>query len=163
MSGRFQGKKPQTKKENKKPDVIVKFGVGKSLRKWLFLISKFHRMYASLNIFYPVSIHKKMCIHNHLLQYNIKNAWSLLIGVVQLVEHRATQKKVAGLIPRQGTCLGWGPGTLLGNLREAIGWCSLAHQFSSSFPSLPLSLKLNKQNILKKHNLEEKFQVIFEI
>ena len=52
-----------------------------------------------------------------------------------------------GSIPSQGTCLGCGPG------REArTHWC-----FSPSLSfSLPLSLKINKWNLLK--NLSEKLQ-----
>ena len=33
-----------------------------------------------------------------------------LAGVAQWTEHQPTNKRVSGLIPSQGTCLGCGPG-----------------------------------------------------
>ena len=35
--------------------------------------------------------------------------WALA-GVAQWVEHWPANERVTGLIPRQGTCLGYGPG-----------------------------------------------------
>ena len=35
--------------------------------------------------------------------------WALA-GVAQWIEGRPANQMVAGSIPRQGTCLGWGPG-----------------------------------------------------
>ena len=37
-----------------------------------------------------------------------------LAGVAQWIEHGPANQKVAGLIPSQGTCLGWGPDPWLG-------------------------------------------------
>ena len=34
-----------------------------------------------------------------------------LTGVNQWIEHQPVNPKVAGLIPSQGTCLGFGPGS----------------------------------------------------
>ena len=65
-----------------------------------------------------------------------------LAGVVQWAGHRPTKWKVAGSIPRQGTCLGCGPGPQLGAWERQQMHVSLAHWcFSPSFPpSLPHSL-----------------------
>ena len=59
------------------------------------------------------------------------------------------KRKIAGLIPGQGTCLGCGPGSRLGGMWEASDQCfSLTLMFLSLSPSLPLA-KENKQNLLK--------------
>ena len=43
-----------------------------------------------------------------------KNRWLVLAGVAQLIEHQPGNQRVAVLVPSQGTCLGGGPGSLLG-------------------------------------------------
>ena len=59
-------------------------------------------------------------------------------------------KKVTGLIPSQGTCLGCGPSPQLGHMQEATNQYFSHRCFSPSIsPILPLSLKINK--IFKKH------------
>ena len=40
---------------------------------------------------------------------NIKKKFALA-GVAQWIECQPVNQRVAGLIPSQGTCLGWGPG-----------------------------------------------------
>ena len=58
---------------------------------------------------------------------------STLAGVAQLVGRRPTNKRVAGLIPSQGTCLGCGPGTQWGVLeRQPHTDVSLPFFFPSS-------------------------------
>ena len=54
-------------------------------------------------------------------------------------ELRPANLKVTGSIPRQGTCLGCGPGTLLGACEKQLIDVSLLLSVS-----LPLSLKINK-------------------
>ena len=68
-----------------------------------------------------------------------KKSHGALAGVAQWTECQPVNQRVAGSIPSQGTCLGCGPGSLVGGAREATThWC-----FSPSL-SLPLSLKINK-------------------
>ena len=69
-----------------------------------------------------------------------------LTGVAQRVGCRPANRQVAGLIPGQGTCVGGGPGPLLGMCERRLMHVSLVHPcFSPSLsPSLPLSLKINK-------------------
>ena len=43
-----------------------------------------------------------------------KNTELALAGVAQCMEHRPVNRKVAGSIPSQGTCLGCEPGPQLG-------------------------------------------------
>ena len=49
-----------------------------------------------------------------------------LAGVAQWTEHQPENLKVTGLIPSQGTCLGFRPGPQLGALRQLIN-VSLTH------------------------------------
>ena len=41
---------------------------------------------------------------------NKENTILALVGVAQCIEHGPVNQRVAGLIPKQGTCLGCGPG-----------------------------------------------------
>ena len=84
--------------------------------------------------------------------YSLKNillkTMTALTGMAQWTECQSVNQKVVGLIPGQGTCLDGGPGPRLGMCKRQPNDVSLAHQcFSPSllfFPSLPLSLKINK-------------------
>ena len=69
-----------------------------------------------------------------------------MTGVAQWFECHPANRKVAGLIPGQGTCLGCGPGPPLGLCERTPVYVSLICQcFSPSLsPSLSLSLKINK-------------------
>ena len=68
--------------------------------------------------------------------------YQALTCVAQLIGHSPTKRKVTGLIPSQGTCLGCGSGPWLGCLREA----TLTLMFLSLSFSLPSPLyKTNKQ------------------
>ena len=74
---------------------------------------------------------------------------STLAGVAQWIECQPVNQKVTGLIPSQGTCLGFRPGPHLGaHERQPID-VSLTHLcFSPSLsPSLPFSLNRNKEII----------------
>ena len=65
-----------------------------------------------------------------------------LASVAQWVRHYPANWKVIGLIPGQGTCLGFRFSPWLGLVQEAIDWCfSPTLLFLSLSPSLPLSLK----------------------
>ena len=72
-----------------------------------------------------------------------------LAGVTQWIECWPRNQKVDGLIPCQGTCLDYGPGSQLGVCERQPIDISLTHQYFSLSPSLPLSLKINK--IFKTH------------
>ena len=78
--------------------------------------------------------------------------------MTQWVGHRPTNQKAAGSNPGQGTCLGCGPGPLLGGMQEATNEMFLSHiNVSLPFsPSLPLSLKINKYNLFKKVKLDQR-------
>ena len=60
--------------------------------------------------------------------------------MAQLVEHCSTKQKVAGSIPGQGTCLGCGPGALVG---VHVTGTQLMF-FSHTDVSLPLFKKIIK-------------------
>ena len=60
-------------------------------------------------------------------------------------------KKVTSSAPRQGTCLGCGPGPQLGAWERQQIHVSLMHRCFSPF--LPLSLKRNKLNLFLKNTL----------
>ena len=66
-----------------------------------------------------------------------------LAGVAQWIEHRPANLRVTFLVPSQDTCLGCGP-------RPQQGVHERLHIDISLFPSLPLSLKINKYNLKKK-------------
>ena len=76
---------------------------------------------------------------------NFKRA---LAGVAQWIEFWPENQRVTSSIPSQGTCLGCGPGPQYGERWQeaAIHGC-LSPSLS---PPLPLSLKINKWNLLKK-------------
>ena len=50
-----------------------------------------------------------------------------LAGMAQWTEYRPVNQKVTGLIPSQGTCLGFGPGPQLGAFERQLIDVSLAH------------------------------------
>ena len=52
-----------------------------------------------------------------------------LAGVAQWTEHQPVDQRVAGSIPRQGTCLGCGPGPWLGMGEAADRLTSLSLSF----------------------------------
>ena len=75
---------------------------------------------------------------------SMQSGWT---GVAQGVGHHPANPKVTGLIPRQGTCLGYKQAwSLDGGVREATDRC-FSHTWmflSLSFSLLsPLSLKIN--------------------
>ena len=72
--------------------------------------------------------------------------------MVQWIECWPANQKVTSLTPSQDTCLGCGPDLWLGVWKRQLVYVSLTHQCSSPSlsPSLPLSLKINKQNLQKK-------------
>ena len=49
----------------------------------------------------------------------LKNGNAALAGVAQWIEYWPANQRVAGWIPRQGTCLGCGPGPQSGGAQEA--------------------------------------------
>ena len=63
-----------------------------------------------------------------------------LVWLSGLSASQPANRKVAGSIPSQGTCLGCWPGSQLGVCEMQPIDVSLAHQYFS--PSLPLSLKI---------------------
>ena len=71
--------------------------------------------------------------------------------MAQWIERWPANRKVAGSIPSQGTCLGCGPGPWLGACERQPICVSLTQQ--CFYPSLSsfilLSLKINLKNILK--------------
>ena len=69
-----------------------------------------------------------------------------LAGVAQWMECQPTNRKVAGLISSQGSCLGCGPAPQLGARERQLIAVSLTHRYLSPSlsPSSPLSLKINK-------------------
>ena len=88
------------------------------------------KMHTIPSILYPN--YRKSKIKKKVLKEGIS-----LAGAAQGNEHWPANRKVTGLIPRQGTYLGFRPGQLVDVFLE--------HQcFSSSFClSLPISLKIN--------------------
>ena len=72
-------------------------------------------------------------------------SWALT-GVAQLVRHHPTKRKVSGSIPGQGTRLGCGFSPQLGAYKRQSIHVSLSHWYFSPslFPSLPLSVSVNK-------------------
>ena len=74
-----------------------------------------------------------------------------LAGVAQWIEHWPVNQKVTSLIPGQDTCLGCGPSPPSGACKRQQIDVSLVHEcLSPSFPSLLLSVKINKNKILQK-------------
>ena len=69
-------------------------------------------------------------------------------GVTQWIECWSENWKVANSIPGQGTCLGCGPGSQLGGCERQL--INLTHVSLPLSPSLPLSLKINKNKSFKK-------------
>ena len=68
-----------------------------------------------------------------------KNNKMALAHVAQVTERQPVNQNVTSLIPSQGTCLGWGPGSPVGGMREAT-----THRcFSPLSPSFSPSLKIN--------------------
>ena len=78
-----------------------------------------------------------VCVHAQNLYSGALTRVALWVG------HCPTNRKVAGSIPGQGTCLGCGPGPQLGGVPEAADPC-----FSRILMLLSLSLKISK--IFKK-------------
>ena len=72
--------------------------------------------------------------------------------MAQWIERWPVNKKEAGLIPSQGMCLGCRPGPQLGAYERQPIHVSLTHWCLSPAlsPSLPPSLKLNKENLFLK-------------
>ena len=78
--------------------------------------------------------------------FSSKNmVFAALADVSQWIEHQPANWKVAGLIPSQGTCLGFRPGPQLGMCERQTMGVSLTYRcfFPSLSSSLPLSLKVN--------------------
>ena len=78
-----------------------------------------------------------ICIYIYKIKKILKkHIGAALTGVAQWVGCHPSNRKVAGSIPSQGTCLGCESGAQLGHahVREATNPCF----------SLPLSLKINK-------------------
>ena len=65
-----------------------------------------------------------------------------LAGVAWWIEYQPVNRKVAGSIPSQGTCLGHGPRPQLGACERQPTYASLAHQCFS--PSLSTFFPLSK-------------------
>ena len=86
------------------------------------------------SVFY---IHKKK---NKLDTIFLKKLHSALASVAQWIEHWPMNQRVTGLIPSQGTCLGYGPGPQWG-----VQWRdNHTLMFLSLFFSLPSILSKNK-------------------
>ena len=62
------------------------------------------------------------------------------LSVAQWIEHQPVNQKVTSLIPTQGTCLGCGPGSLVGGVQEATDQCVSYTLMFLYLPS-PLSKK----------------------
>ena len=77
------------------------------------------------------------------MNHELKSFLYALAGVAQWAEHHPINRKVASLIPSQGTCLDCRPGPWLGACKRQLVDISLTHRcFSSSLsPSLPFFLK----------------------
>ena len=75
-----------------------------------------------------------------------KNTQGALAGVAQWIQCWPVNRKVAGLIPSQGTCLDCRSGPQLGAFERQPVNVPIVHQCFSPFPSpsLPLSLKIDK-------------------
>ena len=71
-----------------------------------------------------------------------------LAGVAQWIECRPVKRRVTVLIPVQGTCLGGGLGPQLGAQKRKPHIAV----FLPLFPSLPFSLKINKNPFFIKRN-----------
>ena len=76
----------------------------------------------------------------------LKRNYRAVTGVAQLVECCPTKRKVAGLIPGQGTCSGCRFRPWSGHVGKAAtcGFSLTSVFLSLSFSLLPLSLKINK-------------------
>ena len=83
---------------------------------------------------------------------SLKGYGVALAGVVQWIEYRPANLRVAGSIPGQGTYPGCRPGPWLGACRKQL--VDVSHMNVSS-PSLPrLSLKINIKSKKKKKRLQ---------
>ena len=65
-------------------------------------------------------------LFSHFL-YSLKNDPSALAGVAQWIKHQPVNQKVIGSITSQETCLGCGPGTVLGVCKRQPIHVSLTH------------------------------------
>ena len=74
-----------------------------------------------------------------------KKTRHILAGVAQLLEPHPMHRNVVGLIPNQGTCLGYRFGPQLESVQEAVDYCS-------SLTSMSLSLSLHPLSSLSKIN-----------
>ena len=124
--------------------------IGKNLH-WLFPHWKTHISKANSN--FDIScFYATTAINNNVLAifgaYKISSKLSglALACVAQWIEHRSANQRVAALIPSQGICLGCGPGPQFWGC-ERQPHIDVSH---SLFPSLPLSLKVNKWNLKKE-------------
>ena len=71
-----------------------------------------------------------------------------MAGAAQWIEHWTVNQSVSGSIPRQGTCLGCGPGPQLGAFERQPHTDASLPLFLPPFPSL----KINKQNPQKNNH-----------
>ena len=46
----------------------------------------------------------------------LRKSWTALAGIAQWIECRPVNQRVAGLIPSQGTCLGYRPDSSVGGV-----------------------------------------------
>ena len=109
-----------------------------------FTLGVYHSMHLDVYII--------TCIHHSGITWSIfflfffffKDFIYTLAGVAQWIECRSVNRKVTGLIPSQGTCLGCGPGLQLRACERQLINVSLANHCLSPSLSPSLSLKINK-------------------
>ena len=120
-------------------------------------IKKYFQLKICYSILEPYMCVFKCKIQHHLtlcLEYTIssscasrsKSVKPVLTGEAQYTGHCPRDRRVASLIPGQGTCLGCGLDPRLGERKRQPIRVSLTHPcFSPSLsPSFPFSLKANK-------------------
>ena len=91
---------------------------------------------------------KSLCFSIPRRNARIKKHLFALARWLSWVNRHPVHQNVAGSIPVQGTCLGWGFDPQLGHMWEASDWC-----FSLTSVSLSLSLSLLPSLKINKHIL----------
>ena len=87
---------------------------------------------------------------SHHTQNYLERDYSALAGVARWIACWPADWKVTS-VPSQGTRLGCGPKSPVGGMQDTTNRCISHLMFSPSLsPSLPLSLKRNKENLFKK-------------